>query len=219
MNIKNIDFSKEQYYQEVVQKNQIVLHHTVSDPLSAMGDINYWLSNKDRIATYAVLAYDGTINKCFSSTQWAHHLGVKAQSLKDLHFADYATRNTSLNKHSIGIEIDSFGGLIKKGNQYINAYGRPISDKLEVFEVDWRGYHYFQKYSKAQIDSLAELLPLLMEANEITDYGIKDGNLDVRTDALRGEKGIFSHSSYRSDKSDIYPDPELLKMLNGLTNT
>ena len=125
--------------------------------MSSIGDINYWASDKGRIATYCVIGYDGTVNKCFKSTQWAHHIGMKAETLKELKFADYATRNESLNKHSIGIEIDSWGGLIKdkKGN-YINAYGNPISSKLEVIELDkpWRGYKFYQKYSDAQIKTL-----------------------------------------------------------------
>ena len=63
---------------------------------------------------------------------------------------------------------------------------------------------------------MSELLPELMKANNIPNYGIKDGNFDVRMDALKGEKGIFSHSSYRKDKSDLYPDKDLIQMLNNL---
>ena len=63
---------------------------------------------------------------------------------------------------------------------------------------------------------MSELLPLLMKANNIPNYGIRDGNLDVRRDAIDGNRGIFSHSSYRSDKSDIYPDARLIGMLNNL---
>lgn len=219
MNIKNINFPLEQYYQEEQIKKQIVLHHTVSDPTSAVGDINSWLSDKNRIATYCIISYDGTINKCFKSTQWGHHIGMKAETLKALKFPDYATRNDSLNRHSIGIEIDAWGGLTKdKNGNYLNAYGKPISNKLGVVELDkpWRGFKYFQKYSDAQIKTLKELLPALMEANNIPNIGIKDGNLEVNMAALRGEPGIYSHSSYRSDKSDLYPDQDLINMLKRL---
>lgn len=216
MKLKDIDFSANQYYADEQTKNQIVLHHTVSDPTSAIGDIGSWSSDSARIATYVVLGYDGTINKCFKSNMWAHHIGMKSETLKKLGFKDYNIRNELLNKHSIGIEIDAWGGLIKKDGVYYNGYGKPISNKLEIVECDWRGYHYFQKYSQAQIDALAELLPVLMRAYKITSNGIKDGNLDVRMDALNGSNGIFSHSSYRSDKSDLYPDNNLIEMLNSL---
>lgn len=216
MKIKEIPFVSSQFYPESQDKNQIVLHHTVSDPTAYLGDVNSWLSDSQRVATYAILSYDGTLNKCFKSTQWGHHLGVKQIDLKRMGFNDYLYRNELLNKHSIAIEIDAWGGLIKQGNQYINAYGKPISKDLEVIEVNWRGYKYFQKYSDAQIETLAELLPILMKANNIHSYGLKDGNFDLRKDALQGVSGIFSHSNYRADKSDLYPDKRIVELLNSL---
>lgn len=217
MIIKEINFPETQYYAEEQTKNQIILHHTVSDPMSAVGDINSWTSDTGRIATYIVLGYDGTMNRCFPSKCWAHHIGVKAESLKAMGFKDYQTRNVELNKHSIAIEIDSWGGLIKKDNILYNAYGKPVdATKFEIVECDWRGYKYFQKYSKNQMDALAELLPILMKRYGISSYGVKDGNLDVRNDALSGKSGIFSHSNYRNDKSDLYPDKDLIEMLKNI---
>jgi N-acetyl-anhydromuramyl-L-alanine amidase AmpD len=216
MKIKLIDFPESQYYKEVQNKNQIVLHHTVSDPTSAVGDIGSWLADTSRIATYSILGYDGTLNKCFDSNDWAHHLGIKAEFLKKWQFNDYSSRNELLNRQSIAIEIDAWGGLTKSGDVFLNAYGKPISPKLEVIEVDWRGYHYFQKYSDEQLAALEELLPVLMRANKIENFGIKDGNFGIRRDALQGKSGIFSHSSYREDKSDLYPDERLIKLLNNI---
>jgi hypothetical protein len=216
MNIKETPIPKNQYYPEIQTKTQIVLHHTVSDPKSPLGDINSWLSDTLRISTYAIVGYDGTINKCFPSNNWANHLGVKSDALKAMGFKDAGSRNELLNKQTIAIEIDAWGGLTYKDGKYLNAYGKPIASDLEVVECKWRGFTHFQKYSKAQIQALSELLPELMKANNIPNYGIKDGNLDVRLDALKGEKGIFSHSSYRKDKSDLYPDKDLINMLNNL---
>lgn len=216
MNIKEINFPSNQYYAEEQIKKQIVLHHTVSDPTSSVGDINSWLSDASRISTYIIIGYDGTINKCFKSNQWGHHIGMKGDVLKKLGFKDYLTRNELLNKQSIGIEIDSWGGLTKKDGVFYNAYNKQISDKLKVVEYNWRGYKYFQKYSDKQIEVLSELLPILMKTYNITNNGIKDGNFDVSMDALNGVNGIYSHSSYRSDKSDLYPDVDLIKMLKNL---
>ena len=216
MNIKIIDFPESQYYKEVQNKNQIVLHHTVSDPTSAVGDIGSWSSDNLRIATYSILGYDGILNKCFASNEWAHHLGVKADFLKKWQFDDCGHRNELLNHRSIAIEIDAWGGLVKSGGVFLNAYGKPINPKLEVVEIDWRGFHHFQKYSDEQLATLEELLPVLMRANKIENFGIKDGNFGVRRDALQGGSGIFSHSNYREDKSDLYPDERLIKLLNNI---
>ena len=99
----------------------------------------------------------------------------------------------------------------------MNAYGKPISKDLEVVKCDWRGYKYFQRYSFAQIQALAELLPILMKANNIQNFGLKDGNFGVRKDALQATSGVFSHANFRADKSDLYPDERIVKLLNNLT--
>lgn len=217
MKIINTPIPTEQYFAVDHPKRQIVLHHTVSDPTSPMGDVGSWLADKERIATYAIIGYDGTIYKCFKSTHWAHHLGVKMGWLKANHFDDFLIRNEMLNKSSIAIEIDSWGGLIKKDGKFFNAYGRQISSNLKVVECNWRGYQYFQKYSDAQIQTLRELLPELMKANNIPNNGLKDGNFDVRTtDAISGTPGIYSHSNFRQDKSDLYPDERIINLLNSI---
>lgn len=216
LKIKEISFPKEQYFQEVQVKNQIVLHHTVSNPQASQSDIEYWASDKARIATYAVISADGTVNKCFPSNQWAHHIGLKAEILQAAGFKDAGTRNELLNKHSIGIELDCCGGLVEKKGKLFNVYGNPIDAKLQIIQCDWRGYKRFQAYTDAQIGTLAELLPILMKEYEIPNYGIKDGNFDVRKDAIQGIRGIFSHSSFRADKSDLYPDSRLINMLKNL---
>lgn len=216
MKINPIPFPKDQYYPEVCVKNQIVLHHTVSDPTSSAGDTNYWLSDPKRIATYLVISADGTLNKCFPSNMWAHHIGMKAETLKAAGFEDYATRNDLLNKHSIAIEIDCWGGLVESKGKLVNAYGKPINKNLEVVDCNWRGFRKFQRYTSAQIEALGELLPILMKEYNIPNYGIVDGNFGERHDALQGVRGIFSHSSFRSDKSDLYPDERLITMLKNL---
>lgn len=231
MKVIKVPFSEELYFTEVTKKTQMVLHHTVSDPFSHVGDKATWEQDKSRIATSNILTYNGDIFNLFSTKNWAHHLGVKIGDLKKLGFKDFAIRNQMLNKSSIAIEIDSWGGLIKgnggpmsvggkmistiKGVFY-NVYGRPIDKRLEVAEINWRGFHYFQKYSDEQLATLEELLPLQMKANGIPNHGLKNGDFGVSMDALSGVPGIYSHSNYRADKSDLYPDERLVKLLNRL---
>lgn len=215
--LNKIDFPESQYYNETQNKRQIVLHHTVSDPESVIGDINSWLSDKERIATYGIISLDGTLNKCFPSDRWANHLGVKSSFLKAKGFEDYKTRNKLLSQQSIAIELDAWGGLTKdEEGQILNAYGRPINYKLDIVECQWRGFGYFQRYSDSQINTLKELLEILMKAWKIPNRGLVDGNFDVRMDALSGESGIYSHTNFREDKSDLYPDQRIINMLKSL---
>jgi len=39
---------------------------------------------------------------------------------------------------------------------------------------------------------------------------------EVSKKALKGESGIFTHNSIRKDKTDIFPQPEMIQMLKSL---
>jgi len=223
-----IGFPPDQYYREETQKNQIVLHHTCSGK-GAKGDINWWLTDKRRIATHIIIDWKGTPYQLFSSRYHAHHIGVTRKFLQKEGFTDWNTRNVELNKHSIGIEIDSWGGLVKKDNKWYPAKWDRLKRKhvantrisfipnkrVEKYPNGYRGFYGFEKYTKEQIDTLKQLLLYWNEKYYIPLNYHKD-MWDVNLDAIAGLNGIWSHTSYRSDKSDIQPQKELIEMLKGL---
>jgi len=224
--IIQVDFPDNQYFREQTNKTQIVLHHTVSGQ-GVDGDISWWRSTVERIGTAMIIGRDGKIYQCFSSLYWGHHLGIKSEFLKAKGFSDYATRNTLLNKQSIGIEIDSWGWLIKDGNfwypakwdenkkKYV-AYTKvmPIKDIVE-YNQGFMGYNVYEKYTDAQIESLRKLLVFWCDKFKIPKTYNED-MWDVSMKALSGESHIWSHSSFRSDKSDVSPQPNLIAMLKSL---
>lgn len=231
MIIKKIKFDEVSYYKSSCPKKQIVLHHTVSNPVNSQADADYWKSLPSHIACAYIQSLDGSFLQLFEDEFWGHHLGVTSASLKQQGFIDYSSRNVLLNQQSIAVEIDAWGGLflgtggiVKIGGKgvattkgvFYNAYGSPIDSKLEVVNIPWRGFEYFQKYSDAQVESLGTLLQDIMRRYSIPSYGLKDGNFNVRRDALVSTPGIFSHSNYRSDKSDLYPDFRIISMLKNL---
>ncbi|MDF3076118.1 MAG: hypothetical protein K0S09_7 [Sphingobacteriaceae bacterium] len=209
---------EDQYHKAEFPKNQIVLHHTASGP-SAEGVINYWKSDKDRIATAFVIDGDGDIYQAFSSKYYAAHLGVSASAIKALGFADYGKRCDLLHKASIGIEICNWGGLTKDAKgRWVSYAGAVIKDcDIEFYPNGFRGYHAYQKYSPAILAATKELLLYLCDK-----YGIskeyKIGDFSVSKRAIGGENGIFTHTNYRpaSDKQDLHPQPELIEMLKNL---
>jgi N-acetyl-anhydromuramyl-L-alanine amidase AmpD len=226
--IKSVDFPKEQYYRKVTNKNQIVIHHTVSGR-GVQGDIRWWEMTKSRVATHVIIDRSGTIFQLFSSKYWGHHLGVKSDFLYKQGFVDYKTRNVLLNKAAIGIEIDSWGGLVEDNGKYYpalwdsklkknvaNKKANPIPEKDVIkYDEPFRGFTYFEKYTPEQIKSLAQLLKYWGNGYNIpTTYN--EDMWNVSKEALNGKSGIWSHTSYRNDKSDTHPQPSLIKMLKNI---
>lgn len=218
MKLIRAKFSKRHYINEKQNKDTIVLHHTVSYQ-GSVGDINWWKSTKERVATCVIIDHDGDINLLFPSDKWAHHLGIKSIDFKRNDINPMASRlesrNTLLNKKSIGIEIDSLGGLTKKGDLLLDAYGNPFHGEFVYYPEGYRNFFYYEKYNSNQIQALKVLIKYYCKKYKIpTRY-----NTDmfrVSKDALMGSPGIWSHTSYRLDKSDIHPQKELIEMLKSL---
>lgn len=211
--IKQRQLKDDQYFRVKYPKNQIYLHHTASGP-TAKGDIDYWASNVDKIATAFVIDRDGTIWQAFNSGYYAYHLGVPQSTFKKFKIN---SSSLELHKHSIGIEMDNWGWLEKKNGKYYTWTGAEIkSEDVQVYTPDYLGQRYFEKYPPEQIESVRQLLVYLCDA-----YGIpKDYQSDmwsVSPRALNGQPGIWSHTSVReSGKWDAHPQEPLIRMLKHL---
>jgi N-acetyl-anhydromuramyl-L-alanine amidase AmpD len=210
-----VDFPENQYFKEQTDKKQIVLHHTVSGQ-GVDGDIAWWRSTVDRVGTAIIVGWDGKIYQCFSTKYWAHHLGT--------HYVN----NKELNMASIGIEIDSWGGLIEDNGLWYPAIWDNINKKnlpnktkkpiqnVQVYDKPYRGFYGFEKYTDAQIETVAKLLIFWNEKYGIPlDYN--EDMWDISTKAVKGDTGVWTHTSFRSDKSDCHPQFELIEMLKSLT--
>lgn len=201
---------KTQYFQEDTDKNQIYLHHTAGngDPV---GVAKYWDSTNERVATAFVIGNNGTIVQCFSSKEWAYHLGLKNSA-----FSNVGVPYKALDKHSVGIEVCNWGPLTEKSGKYYNYVGKPM-DAIEITKLDkpFKGHYYWHKYTDKQIESLRQLVVYLCDTYNISkEYN--DDIWDLCKTALKGENGIFTHNSVRKDKSDMYPCPRVIEMLKNL---
>ncbi len=206
--IVQINFPESQFKKVITDKNQITLHHTVSGD-NAQGVADWWKSNPERVATCIIIEKSGVPFQCYSSQYYGYHLGVKAATFKK-----YNLEYKLLDMYSIGVELCSWGGLVKRGDKFYNAYAGEVKAK-DVIEMDYRGYKYFDKYSDAQINTLKELLIYWGKTYDIPlDYS--EDMWEFNLDALKGVPGIYSHTSYREDKSDLYPDPRIIEMLKSL---
>jgi len=246
---KFIYFPEDQYVKTQKQKTQIVLHHTVSGGNEGVGgDVKWWRDKGERIATAFIISRTGNIFQLFNTNYWASHLGITADFINK---QGTTKSNVFLDQRSIGIEIDSWGGLIQgpNGGWYPTTMDRdgdkqtaepkdnenPIQN-VQLYPKGFRGFKAFEKYTNAQINAVRELiLSLKNKFNDIDltyktdmwdidydDNGLSipskiNGAWGVSKNALNGISGIWTHVSYRNDKSDCHPQPELIQMLRNLS--
>ena len=198
-------FLPEHCYTKVnTKKTRICLHHTVSSPLSIDGDVATFAAQRN-IATQYIIGGDGTVYQLIPENFWAHHLGTQLAN------------NAQLNRETIGIEIDVWGRLTKSGDRFLTAYNSVLDAKfpVETLTEPFRGSLYYQEYSDAQMDALYLLLKKLSVEHTIPLEGL---NKTLNFELLNNfdKPGLYSHSNFRADKSDVYPAKKLIAMLKKL---
>jgi hypothetical protein len=219
MKITQYPFPATQYVVEETTKTQIYLHHTAGNP-NPQQTYKGWETNTERIATCVVIGglpdksnswADGDIIQGFSSKNWAWHLG-----LKESIFFKFGVPYKSLDRIGIGVEICNWGQLTLKDDKFYTYVNSIVpGDQVCELATPFKGFKYFHKYTDAQIESVHQLLLLWKDK-----YGIpltyNPDIWDVTTRALKGEPGVYTHNSVRSDKCDISPQPKMISMLQGL---
>ena len=209
---RNHKLSSSQYIKQVHEKNQLYLHFTAGSG-NAKGVIDYWDGNEPRIATaYVIDGYGGNIFECFNPKYWSYHLGVKG------------TRGR-LDKASIGIEICNYGPLKKKGDKFYawpGDFSNTTVDPSKVYSLErsFRGFNYYEAFTDDQIKATELLLGHLIRTYNINVQSSFDYSwFDFDPSVIKNKKdGIWSHTSVRKDKFDLYPDHRIIDMLNRLAN-
>jgi N-acetyl-anhydromuramyl-L-alanine amidase AmpD len=217
--IKQYPLSESQYVKEETKKLQIVLHHTAGNSSGLNTMINWNNDNRGRIATCVTISgknasnsYDGEIVQGYSSKFWAYHLGIKQEV-----FAAYGVTYQNLDKLAIGIEICNWGPLEKVGDKFFNYVDREVpKDQVCELEKPYKGYKYYHAYTDAQIEAVRQLLVYWKKIYGI-DITYKEADMwTVSKPALSGTAGVYTHNSYRKDKTDISPQPKMIAMLKSL---
>lgn len=200
---------------------QIVLHHTQGS--SAEGALSWWRLTPEPVGTNYIIDKDGTIIETFPIDKWAWMIGISSNSNDVNKIFKTQKYSSNIEQMAVGIEIVSQGELIKIDNKqlghnyYFEAGNRYINPTdVCVLDKEHRGYRYYAKYTDAQLASLSFLAVKLC-----SDFKIKVNDkfdiFDINLKALQGVEGIYSHVCYRSqDKTDVFPQPELITMLNKL---
>jgi len=200
-----------------IQNDYIFLHHTAGG-YNPFRTIDHWArDNRGRVATEFVVGgqsikndnnqYDGTVVQAFPTGCQGWHLG--------------GTNSYYMNRHSVGIEINSFGYLTAANKTYVGSLVH--DEQVCVLDQRFRNRDRWHKYSDAQIESVKNLL-LFISARDHIDLSVglidwikKEGPykaLEFKQEACDGKvKGLLSHTNVRKTKMDIFPQPELIDML------
>lgn len=230
--IYDCKISDDLYIKEEVKKNTIWLHHTSggSRPDWSIGGWEKdYLKDKSgnpvigadgnivnlKVATSYIIGrkssstgeslWDGKILKTFDDRYWAHHLGIIDNNFMEL------------NSSSIGIELCNYGPLtVGMDGRFYNFINKPIPES-EVVKLNkpYRGYEYYERYTDAQIESTRNLIIYLIKRWQIPiDSKIYNENWFNFDKKWASTGGLRSHSQIRRDKFDIFPQPEMIQMLN-----
>ena len=219
-NIKQVPMKESQYIKTETKKNMIVLHHTAGNS-SGVSTIKMWDNDgRGRIATCVVISgkgqskntYDGEICQAFSSKYWGYHLGLK----QDI-FRAKGVPYKSIDPMSIGVEICNWGPLTKKGDKFYNYVNREVPiDQVCELDKPYKGRKYYHAYTDAQIESVRQLMLYWGNIYKIDLTYREEDMWDISVRGLKGENCVYTHNSFRKDKSDIYPCPRMIAMLKTL---
>lgn len=198
--IKKIPLKEDQYYQTIYPKKYIFLHHTAGG--SAASSIAAWAANPEHIGTPYIIDRDGTIYETFDPKFWIYSLGVKG--------------NSSIEKAAIPIEICCYGMLTEKNGQLITYTGKAILPGRAVkLDKPFRGGVFWEAYTPEQIAALKQLLPYLIDKFKIKLQADRTNFWEFQ-DPSKLPSGIYSHTTVRKDKIDIFPQKEIIDLVYSL---
>ena len=208
--------SDDEYIKKETQKNTIWLHHTAGGSRPDW-TINGWENdNRLKVGTHFVIGrkssssdiktWDGRVLKAIDDRYWSYHLGIENKS-------------EQLNSKSIGIELCNYGPLsLGKDGNFYNYINKTVNkeDVVEL-ETEFRGYKYWEKYTDSQLDSLYRLITYLQKRWLIKiESGVYNEDWFNYDEKWFSMGGLRSHTQVRQDKFDLFPQKELIDMLNSL---
>ena len=202
---------------EPIINDYMFLHHTAGwdNPFKT---IKGWARDRrGKVATEFVLggqnmvsgdaSYDGVLVLAFPKGGQGWHLGT--------------TGSNYMNRHSVGLEINSFGYLDDEFKNYVKRKAHP--EQVTTLDEPFRGRIHWHKYSDKQIEATRKWILYIAERDniDVTAGLIKwireEGPTKAfgfHEKAFKGEvKGLLTHTNVRKDKMDCFPQQEFIDML------
>jgi hypothetical protein len=211
------------YHKISFDKKQIIWHHSAGRD-NARGMFDSWKrDDKEHVATAIGINDDGQIYRGYDEEFWASSIGCKQdvftkmgiKALQQTINGRVFTNNSFLDATAVGVEVCNSGTLTLKDGKYLSWFNMELP-KEKVIELNYKGYKYFERYTDQEIASLKNWTLLMGIRFDIPLFYSEADMWSVSKKALSGEKGLFTHNSYRSDKTDVSPQPHLIEMAKSL---
>ena len=209
---------KGEYKAGPTKKEFVFLHHTAGWHKPYKTIDSWGRDSRGAVSTEFVLGgqsikgndnqYDGVMVQAFPEGGYGWHLGKNGSQ--------------HMHTHSVGIEVNNFG-YIKDGKTYAGTTAH--ESQIVTLDKPFRGYKTWHRYSDAQIEALHKWILYIAERDGIDVRAglpalVKEKGADAfefNEDAYYGRvKGLWTHTNTRKDKSDMFPQQELLDMLTSL---
>ena len=188
-----------------VKPRMICLHHTASAPGTA-GDITWWKNDKAPVSTPVLIERDGTIVQIYSSDQWAFALGLNTPNYRQI------------EELTVQVEIDTWGFLTQKNGKFYSYTGAEVpASEVCTLDIPFKGMRFFHRYTPEQIESTRLLCIHWGQKFGIPLKYVGDADFfSLSQKARNGVPGLYSHNSFRADKTDLHPQKDMIEMLKTL---
>jgi hypothetical protein len=205
------------YFKEVHPKKQIIWHHSAGWD-NARGMFEWWKSDgKTHVAPSIGITDDGVISKGFDESFWAASIGCDAKTFTSngvpLIWNSTKTmviNNLLLDQGAVAMEICNWGNLIEK-NGSLYSWADTKVPREKAIELNYKTYKYFEKYTDAEVKATKYWTLLnAIRFNIPLTYNYED-MFKVSKKALSGQAGLYTHNSYRFDKSDVSPQESIIQ--------
>ena len=193
INLEKYKLDDKNYYLTEFNKRQIVIGNSFSEKdYHIKGWQNRMGGVYKKTSTFTIFK-NGEIHQHFEPSMYSDFLD-----------------NKSMDKKIISISMENQGWLQKDltNNEYFNWVGNIYKKNKVVFEKRWRGYTYWDNYTKKQITACSELVRYLCDKYDIPKNCVGH---NTYIDGIEYFEGVTYRSNYYKDSTDLNPSWDFRK--------
>ena len=226
------------YAPEETEKIQFVVHHTAGLG-GAKPIIASWRKKTIRVSTHFIIDRAGNVEQLFPLKYWGNHIGSSRKGNHYLQKSTISVELVALGYlkvqgKSYKGNLFTESSVFQQGNDTYTysklKQGQPDvpvaqpykmnSDGKIVKAANYKGYGLFHSYTKKQLTSLRRVMQKVRKEYPNITFGTRYSGANAFYEQFPKKKqaetawsfnrGTFTHNSYRTDKSDVFPQKELI---------